>query len=66
MKKSKNFARDTALSTTGLLFDSTSRHLLALKDNENALRCLHNSSHVEAMSLTIQILLAMDRVDLAK
>lgn len=64
-EEKKKFAHDTALSTTGLRIN-TSRHLLVLKDNENALRCLHNSSNVEAMSLTIQILLAMDRVDLAK
>ena len=41
-------------------------HHSLVQDEENALRCLHNSSNVEAMALTVQILLGMDRVDLAK
>lgn len=36
------------------------------KNNESALRVLHNSEHLECMALMLQIFIKMDRVDLAR
>lgn len=38
----------------------------SLQNVEDALRCLHNSDNLEAMALTVQLLIQMDRLDLAR
>ena len=60
-------ARGNATGRSGRL----SKHLLSLSGSyEAALRCLNSAGSskeaLEAMALTIQILLSIDRVDLAK
>ena len=71
-----NMSLDTRLLQKGLglkmylpCMDISQSHVIPLIPVQNyteALKCLHNSSYLENIGLTVQLLLKMDRVDLAR